>query len=218
MPRRPGPPVPASATPRLAVCLLVGAVVSGAAGGLAGTPIALCVLLWVAVTATLFVIAGWLVLWPMDAAGTRADVRREEFRPVLDEIVVVCAALAGLGSIGALLALGGTRAGPLPAGLALLGVFASWASLHLMYAARYAATYYATERGAGIDFNDDEPPRYRDFFYFSYNLGMTYQVSDTSVTDARFRSIVLRQCLLSYVFGAVILATTVNLVSSVFTG
>ena len=24
---------------------------------------------------------------------------------------------------------------------------------------------------------------FRDFFYFSYNLGMTYQVSDTSVSD-----------------------------------
>jgi uncharacterized membrane protein len=41
---------------------------------------------------------------------------------------------------------------------------------------------------------------------------MTYQVSDTSVASTRIRAIVLRHCLLSYIFGTVILATTVNLV------
>ena len=63
-----------------------------------------------------------------------------------------------------------------------------------------------------IDFDAEDPPTYRDFIYFSYNLGMTYQVSDTSVASTRMRAIVLRHCLLSYVFGTVILATTVNLV------
>ncbi len=49
-------------------------------------------------------------------------------------------------------------------------------------------------------------------FWPSYNLGMTYQVSDTSVASTQIRSIVLRHCLLSYAFGTVILATTINLV------
>ena len=51
-----------------------------------------------------------------------------------------------------------------------------------MYATRYAHLYYETPEG-GIDFNADDPPTYRDFLYFSYNLGMTYQVSDTSVAS-----------------------------------
>ncbi len=37
-------------------------------------------------------------------------------------------------------------------------------------------------------------------FWPSYNLGMTYQVSDTSVASTQIRSIVLRHCLLSYAF------------------
>ncbi len=41
---------------------------------------------------------------------------------------------------------------------------------------------------------------------------MTYQVSDTAVTSTAVRSVVLRHCLLSYAFGAMILATTINLV------
>lgn len=67
-------------------------------------------------------------------------------------------------------------------------------------------------------FNSKQPPAYRDFLYFSYNLGMTYQVSDTSVTSATIRAVVLRHCLLSYVFGTSILATTINLVTGIVTG
>ena len=46
---------------------------------------------------------------------------------------------------------------------------------------------------------------------------MTYQVSDTDVSSPRIRSVVLRHSLLSYVFGAVVLASTINLVASVAT-
>ena len=59
------------------------------------------------------------------------------------------------------------------------------------------------------------PPAYRDFLYFSYNLGMTYQVSDTGVSSRTIRAVVLRHCLLSYAFGTVILATTINVVAGI---
>ena len=88
--------------------------------------------------------------------------------------------------------------------------------LHLTYAARYAYLYYGDPVG-GIDFNSSDPPAYRDFCYFSYNLGMTYQVSDTGVSSTAIRSVVLRHCLISYVFGTVILAATINLVAGLVT-
>ena len=97
-----------------------------------------------------------------------------------------------------------------------VGVATVWAGLHLTYATRYAHRYYESPEG-GIDFNSAEPPAYRDFFYFSYNLGMTYQVSDTSVGDSTISATTLRHCLLSYVFGAVVLASTVNLVAGIAT-
>ncbi len=46
-----------------------------------------------------------------------------------------------------------------------------------------------------------------------FTLGMTYQVSDTNITDHTIRSTVLRHTLLSFVFGSVILTTTINLVA-----
>ncbi len=42
---------------------------------------------------------------------------------------------------------------------------------------------------------------------------MTYPVSDTNITNHTIRSTVLRRTLLSFVFGSVILATTINLVA-----
>jgi len=156
-----------------------------------------------------FVGAGWLSLWSMDAEQTRSHAGREDFRPVLDEVVIVCVALGGLAAIVMLLMVG-TSTKIAGAAVALTGVFMSWATVHLMYAVRYAYVFYADN--GGIDFNNDDPPNYQDFLYFSYNLGMTYQVSDTAVSSRAIRAIVLRQALLSYVFGVVILATTINLV------
>jgi uncharacterized membrane protein len=154
----------------------------------------------------------------MDAATTRRNATHEDFRPHTDELVVLGGALCGLGGNVALLVAGGSDADTPMAALALVGVFMAWAGIHLMYATRYAFLYYASAATGGIDFNSDDPPAFRDFFYFSYNLGMTYQVSDTSVTSGSVRAVVLRHCLVSYLFGAAIMATTINLVAGIFTG
>ena len=206
---------PLAALTRLAAAATLGAVLGVAVGAL--TDPLLGVLAGIAGGATLFVVTGWIVLWPLDAERTRHTVQREDFRPVAMELIVVGTALAGLVGIVLLLLLTGSGSGPAAAALAAGGVFMVWAGLHLMYATRYAHLYYESPEG-GIDFNAKDPPTYRDFIYFSYNLGMTYQVSDTSVASTSIRAIVLRHCLLSYVFGTVILATTVNLVVGIVAG
>ncbi|MFJ3583243.1 DUF1345 domain-containing protein [Streptomyces sp. NPDC090127] len=210
--------LPRSAVFRLAGSLVAGAVSAVVVAVCTDTPLA--ILAGIAATETVFVVTGWLVLWPMDAATTRRDARREDFRPLVDELIVVAVAVCGLGSIVVLLLRGGSDTGHAAAATALTGVFMAWAALHLMYATRYAYLYCGAGRGAegGIDFNSREPPAYRDFLYFSYNLGMTYQVSDTDVSSSRIRAVVLRHSLLSYLFGTSILATAINLVVGLVTG
>jgi len=198
----------ASALLRLVGAVVIGVVVGGIVGAVSGAPLG--VLSGIAAGELTFVGSGWLSLWSMDADQTRAHAGREAFRPVVDEVVVVCVTLAGLAAIVVLLTVGSSANRIAVAAVALTGVFMSWATLHLMYAVRYSYVYYS--RGGGIDFNNDVDPSYSDFFYFSYNLGMTYQVSDTAVSSREIRAIVLRHALLSYVFGVVILATTINLV------
>lgn len=204
-----------SAIARVVGAAVVGAVIGVVAGVLIDPPLG--VLAGIATAGAVFVIQGWAVLWPMDADATRNNTSREDFRPVVEEAVLVTLSVIGLVAIVVLLLRGRAENEVAAAAVALGGVFMNWASLHLMYAARYAHLYY-TEPAGGIDFNSDDPPTYKDFLYFSYNLGMTYQVSDTAVSSQTIRAIVLRHTLLSYLFGTSILATTVNLVAGIVTG
>jgi uncharacterized membrane protein len=76
----------------------------------------------------------------------------------------------------------------------------------------YAKLYYQGE-GGGVDFNEEEPPCYSDFAYLVLTIGVTFQVSDTNLKTKEIRRTALRHALLSYVFGALIIATTINLIA-----
>jgi uncharacterized membrane protein len=88
----------------------------------------------------------------------------------------------------------------------------AWATVHTLFTTRYAKLYY-TGRDGGIEFNEPGPPRYTDFAYVAFTIGMTYQVSDTTLQTSQMRRTALRHALLSYVFGVGIIATTINLVA-----
>ena len=65
-----------SAVARLAGAAVLGALIGLVVGVL--TDALLGVLAAIAAAATIFVVAGWVVLWPMDAAATRHTVSRED--------------------------------------------------------------------------------------------------------------------------------------------
>lgn len=173
-------------------------------------------------------LAGWSVLaltdviwvlvliWPMDAVRTRAHATAEDPGRPIARLVVLVGGFASLGAVVIVLLQTGSahpaRAFVL-AGVAVIAVAASWALIQVDYLLRYAHVYYTPPEG-GIHFNQDEDPVYSDFVYFSVGLGMTYQVADTSVRTNAIRRIVVAQTLLAYLFGAVILATVINLVTS----
>ena len=99
--------------------------------------------------------------------------------------------------------------------IAVVTVALSWAVVHTVFALRYAHEYYTDPIG-GIDFKTRvERPDYLDFAYVAFTVGMTFQVSDTDVQARRIRRTVVRHALLSYLFGAVILAVVVNVIASV---
>ena len=87
--------------------------------------------------------------------------------------------------------------------------------MHTVFALRYAHIYY-TEPEGGIDFKTKggERPDYVDFAYTAFTVGMTFQVSDTDITRREIRRTVLRHALLSFLFGAVIVASAVNIVAT----
>jgi uncharacterized membrane protein len=44
-------------------------------------------------------------------------------------------------------------------------------------------------------------------------MGMTFQVSDTGFQSTEFRVTALRHAMISYLFGTIIVATTINLIA-----
>ena len=54
------------------------------------------------------------------------------------------------------------------------------------------------------------------FAYVAFTIGMCYQVSDTTLRDPQIRRSVLAHAILSHVFGVVIVAGSVNLISGLF--
>jgi uncharacterized membrane protein len=158
----------------------------------------------------------WVAVRRMDVSQTRELAAREALNGVTAELVVVGAGVASLLAVafallGADKTSGGTKAYLI--GLGVLSVVLSWAVVHTVYTLRYARSYYSPPTG-GIDFNEPEPPTYLDFAYFSFTIGMTFQVADTNITAKPCRRIVLHHALLAYLFGAVILAVAINLVAT----
>jgi uncharacterized membrane protein len=168
------------------------------------------------VAAAVYLGWAWLTLRPLDAVRTaRLAVREDPNRPLRDALLL-SACLASLLAISVLLVTAHSlyrHAEQLRIGLGVGSVLMSWAVVHTVFAARYARLYYTGVDG-GIDFHQGTcPPRYTDFAYVAFTVGMTFQVSDTNLTSNEMRSTVLRHSLLSYLFGAVLIAATVNLLA-----
>jgi uncharacterized membrane protein len=143
-------------------------------------------------------------------------VREDPARPIAD-LLLVGASVASLVGVGFVIAAGGNSKGVEKAALvafAVVTVFLSWAVVHTTYTLRYARLFYAGKAG-GLNFHQDAggQPQYSDFAYVSFTVGMTFQVSDTEVNSTVMRATILRQALLAYLFGVVIIAIIINLVA-----
>jgi uncharacterized membrane protein len=168
------------------------------------------------VAAGMFLLGVWLAVWPLGPDSTqRRATRLDPSRGAADALVVT-AGVAILAAVAlALVRAGGTHGGTKAFLLAigLASVVFSWLSVHTVFTLIYARLYYGDEVG-GIDFNEREGPNYVDFAYLAFTIGMTFQVSDTNLTAKAIRRTALRHALISYLFGAVILALAINIVAS----
>jgi uncharacterized membrane protein len=198
---------------RLLVALVVGALAGTAPGAKLGWSF-FPLVGWV-VAAIVFLVWTWTAVWPLDADDTRELSRREDPSLALADGVLLSTAVVALLAVVLVIFRASHSAGtaePLRLGLGVAAVVSSWGVVHTIFALKYARLYYAGEPG-GIDFNQDAQVRYADFAYVALTVGMTFQVSDTDIRDPGIRTLILRHALLSYLFGAVIIAVTINLVA-----
>jgi uncharacterized membrane protein len=196
---------------RLTVAAGVG-VVAGAVAAVVAPWQTIALLAWCA-TAVVWVASVWLRITHMDARTTSAVATREAPGRALVDTLLLSASVVSLVAV----VLGVVKAGQASGGEKLLlllsgvgAIISSWAVVHTLFTLRYAALYYTGPDG-GVDFNEDDKPNYLDFAYLAFTIGMTYQVSDTDLTTKEIRHTALRHALLSYLFGTVIIAATINL-------
>jgi uncharacterized membrane protein len=89
-----------------------------------------------------------------------------------------------------------------------------WCMLHTISAFHYANLYYfasAKETSEQpLEFPGTEEPDLWDFFYFSFVIGMTAQVSDVQVRTTAMRRAVTGHSVVSFFFNTVLIAMAVN--------
>lgn len=208
-----------TAAVRVAVAVAIGVVAALAAGFGLGWVYAASVG-WDA-AAVVFLAWTWAAILDMDAQATAAHAAREDPSKHATQVIMLTASVASLFGVGFLLVHASTATGStqgLIAGLGVGSVAVSWGVVHSLFTLRYALIFYtpdATGKPAGgAEFHQDADPRYIDFAYLAFTVGMTFQVSDTDISTVTMRQAVLRHALLSYLFGALILAATINLIAT----
>ena len=197
-------------------------VLGGAVVGLIATGVAAAVgfgwfsllIGWDALAVT-FMVWTWAVVWPFEPAQTASHAEHEEPGRRTVFVLILVGALASLVGVGLLLAkeLPANFEAIAPA-VSVISVVISWFAVHTLYALTYARIYFDEKPVGGIDFNTAHPPRYSDFAYVAYTVGMSFAISDTNLTSSRMRATALKHGLLSYLFGSVIVASVVNLIAS----
>jgi uncharacterized membrane protein len=201
---------------RAVVVLAIAAIVNGVVFGFVGWKLAL-VAGWDAGALT-FLLSTWPIIARADGVRAHLLATREDPTRTTSTALLVGASVASLAGVGFTLHQAGHESGPsrvLLIGLGVLTVTLSWTVANTVYTLRYAHLHFASQP-AGIKFgglHEDAPPSYRDFAYVAFTIGMCYQVSDTTLGASRIRRAALTHAGLSYVFGVVIVAGSVNLIS-----
>ncbi len=173
---------------------------------------------WDAAGVTLLVLDWWRI-WHETSVETRRHAAAEDPGRTLVWLLVLLANTVSLFAAGFVMRRARSIAPNgsafwLLLGLCLAAVVSAWALTHTTYSLRYAHLYYRDDDDGegGLEFPGKISPDGFDFAYFSFTLGMCFQVSDVSITTRIIRRAVLSHALLSFLYNTVVLALALNLV------
>lgn len=201
--------------PRLLTAILVGSALAAAWPGMMSLQTRLLIgwnlVVWIYLP---------LALWMMLGRAGSIDVQSRAQR--LNEGVVTMLALAALGALASMAAItlelqaARQQHDPRYVLLALTTVAGSWLLLPVEFGIAYASRYHSGGKaGHGLEFpgEDEGPPDYGDFLYFSITVAATSQTSDVCVSSRSMRRLVLVQSLLAFVFNTGVLALSINILA-----
>jgi uncharacterized membrane protein len=168
-----------------------------------------------------FILLNWITFFTIRPQQIRSEARRQNEGRVVVFIIALIATLAAL--LAVLLLLLDKSQSYREISFTLLcafgGLILSWVLVHTIFTVRYAHIYYADHKeddnkhAGGLIFPAEEHPDFLDFAYYSFVIGMTFQVSDISISSRKLRRMTLLHSLLAFAFNTVIVALTVNVIA-----
>lgn len=179
---------------------------------------------WVAF-AVANLIFSWIIILSYHPMEVKAIANKEDWGGSVVFLFVLTAAFVGLFAIIFLLKSlpDGSRGGiNLHILLSIASVFCSWTLIHTLFTLKYANKYYSNyskqdgdnnKGGQGLEFPGEKEPDYLDFAYFSFGIGMTFQVSDVQISSRTIRRLSLLHAFLSFIYNTVIVALSINIIS-----
>lgn len=159
----------------------------------------------------------WTHILGNNPTETERHASVEDSSRTASDVLLLVACVASLVAVGLVLVESSHETGldkGLLIAMGISSVTLAWITVHTVFTLHYARLYYGSNPPDGIDFHADDKPNYRDFAYVALTIGMTFQVSDTDLTTKAIRQTAIKHALLSYLFGAVIVAFTINIVGT----
>jgi uncharacterized membrane protein len=175
--------------------------------------------------ALLLIVTLWTIAMHADADHTQSRAAVEDPGRNVVMAVVLLSVVIGLAAAISILGRGPHVANEHQKVTAyVIGLFAvivGWFLIHTLFTFRYAHLFYFdsdddNESDRGLQFPGTKNPSDYDFAYFSFVIGMTFQVSDVQVLDVRVRRVVLFHGLISFGYNTTIVALVINILSGLF--
>lgn len=165
--------------------------------------------------ATLAFLASLFPLFQSDPAKMRSSSAANDANRAGLLTITILILLVVLMAVGTLIADRGELSSEVP--LILGSLVLAWIFANTIFGLHYAHLFYQDADGkdkGGLAFPKLSTPRYWDFFYFSFTLGMTFQTSDVVIEGPHMRRVVLAHTTAAFLFNIGVLAFAINTVGS----
>jgi uncharacterized membrane protein len=182
-------------------------------------PIILSAVLWVVFSIS-YIITNWIIFFTMPVAHIEKMANKEDGSRIFVLISILVSSFASMFTVLLLMVSAGESAKGSAGNIILIitGIMSSWTMLHTIFTLHYAHLYYNKIKNkdapsSGLDFPNEKKPDYIDFAYFSFVIGMTFQVSDVQINSRIMRRTALAHGLLSFALNTFVVALTINLLA-----
>jgi uncharacterized membrane protein len=176
-------------------------------------------IIWVTFSIS-FIITSWIIFFKLPVSEIVKKANREDGSRLFVLVSILVSSFASLFAVMFLMFSKDQLPGQeiIKALVAVLGMMMSWVLVHTIFTFHYAHLYYFegaddTPGEAALDFPGKTTPDYIDFAYFSFVIGMTFQVSDVEINSHTIRRTVLAHSLLSFALNTFVVALTINLIA-----